>query len=240
MQVSIATGYQGTIPTHFRWSLKDFGPPRSPGRLQKREFCRTGGCRPGPAGWVRRARRHDADRAGVDRSDDERTSHPAEATPTRTQTIELVASRPSIALVSSMSSRSRAKKLTGQLAMPRLRNVFSRCCRGVTAVASLSIPAASIAVVGTSSPALAASSLTCKKLVGNISSTVTVSKCSPLTKAEKNPCKSASGAAGSLARMGPTPAPTATLRPRSPSRRSRRPVRAAARRATRKRVPWTV
>ena len=52
---------------------------------------------------------------------------------------------------------------------------------------------ASIAIVGTSSPAFASSSLSCKKMTGNASSTVTISKCTPLTKAEKKLYKSASG-----------------------------------------------
>jgi hypothetical protein len=70
------------------------------------------------------------------------------------------------------------------------------------AVAALSVPVATIAVSASSSPAFAASSLTCKKLTGNLSSTVTISKCSPLTKQEKAGYKSASGASASLATGG--------------------------------------
>jgi hypothetical protein len=65
-----------------------------------------------------------------------------------------------------------------------------------TAIA-LSIPA-SVVVVGVSSPAFAASSITCKGLAGTASGTVTVSKCTPKSKTNT----SASGAAASLVSGG--------------------------------------
>jgi len=67
-----------------------------------------------------------------------------------------------------------------------------RIIMAATAVSALAIPA-SAALVATSSPAFASSSLSCSKLTGNISSTVAISKCSPLTKSEKKAYASASG-----------------------------------------------
>jgi hypothetical protein len=68
-----------------------------------------------------------------------------------------------------------------------------------TAVA-LSVPA-SVAVVGNSSPAFAASSLTCKKLVGKDTSTITVSQCN-VPKGDGKTYAKATGKAASLALGG--------------------------------------
>jgi hypothetical protein len=65
-----------------------------------------------------------------------------------------------------------------------------------TAIA-LSIPA-SVAVVGTSAPAFAASTISCTSLKGTATGTVTIGKCTPKSKTNK----SASGAAASLVSGG--------------------------------------
>lgn len=88
-----------------------------------------------------------------------------------------------------------------------------RILLAAAAVGALSIPA-SVAIVGNASPASAASSLSCKKLSGNATSTVTIKKCSPLTKAEKKLYKSASGSSAALANGGTitwSPAGTTTV-----------------------------
>ena len=69
--------------------------------------------------------------------------------------------------------------------------------------AAFTIPISTATVVlGGSSPATASSSLSCAKLTGNISTTVTISKCTPLTKAEKKTYKSASASTGVIASGG--------------------------------------
>lgn len=68
-----------------------------------------------------------------------------------------------------------------------------------TAVA-LSVPA-SVALVGSATPAFAASSITCSSLTGTITTTVTVKTCT-VPKADKRTYASASGSASSLAEGG--------------------------------------
>ncbi len=77
-----------------------------------------------------------------------------------------------------------------------------RILMAAAAATALSVPVATVVVTSGSSPAFAASSLTCKKLTGTATSTVTISKCSPLTKAEKKTYKSATGSSASLATGG--------------------------------------
>ncbi len=69
------------------------------------------------------------------------------------------------------------------------------------AVGALSIPA-TVAVVGNAAPAFASSSLTCSKLVGTATGTVTISKCTPLSKADKKLYKAATGSSATLASGG--------------------------------------
>jgi hypothetical protein len=76
-----------------------------------------------------------------------------------------------------------------------------RILMAAAALGALSIPA-SVAVIGSSSQAFASSSLSCAKLKGTDTSTVTVLKCSPLTKAEKKPYKEATGSSTELATGG--------------------------------------
>jgi hypothetical protein len=64
------------------------------------------------------------------------------------------------------------------------------------AVAAAAIPA-SVVIVGTSTPAFASYSLTCAKMSGTDTGTVTISKCD-VPKADKKTYKSASGAAAAL------------------------------------------
>jgi hypothetical protein len=75
-----------------------------------------------------------------------------------------------------------------------------RILMAAAAATAIAIPA-SVAVAGTSSPAFAASSLSCAKASGTESS-VTIGKCSPLTRAEKKGYKTGTTAA-SLASGGP-------------------------------------
>jgi hypothetical protein len=67
----------------------------------------------------------------------------------------------------------------------------------VTAVATLALPA-TVTAFAMSSPASAASGVTCKKLTGTISGNITISKCTPKSKTNK----SASAPALSLASGG--------------------------------------
>jgi hypothetical protein len=71
----------------------------------------------------------------------------------------------------------------------------------IAATAALAVPT-SVAVVGSSAPAWAASSITCTSVKGTISGSVTISKCSPETKAQKKTDKSASAPSVSLATGG--------------------------------------
>jgi hypothetical protein len=67
----------------------------------------------------------------------------------------------------------------------------------VAATAALAVPT-SVAVVGSSAPAFAASSIQCASVKGTITGSVAIGKCSPLTKAQKKTDKSASAPAASL------------------------------------------
>ncbi len=71
----------------------------------------------------------------------------------------------------------------------------------IAATAALAVPT-SVAVVGGSAPAFAASSITCGSVKGTITGSVAISKCLPLTKAQKKTDKSASAPAASLATGG--------------------------------------
>jgi hypothetical protein len=64
-------------------------------------------------------------------------------------------------------------------------------------VVALSVPA-SVALVGSSSPAFASSSLTCKSMTGKITTTVTISKCN-VPKGDAKTYAKASGKASALA-----------------------------------------
>ncbi|MGB7052783.1 MAG: hypothetical protein WBG41_14550, partial [Acidimicrobiales bacterium] len=68
------------------------------------------------------------------------------------------------------------------------------------AAATMAIPV-TVAVVGSSSPAFASSSLTCKKLAGNVNNNITLSKCS-VPKADKNTYKTATAVSLDLAEGG--------------------------------------
>ena len=73
-----------------------------------------------------------------------------------------------------------------------------RLFMAATLAATLAVPAT---LVATSSPAFAASSITCKKLSGTITGTITISKCKPKApKGEKD--KTLSGQAANLAAGG--------------------------------------
>jgi hypothetical protein len=76
-----------------------------------------------------------------------------------------------------------------------------RILMAAAALGALAFPA-SVALIGTSSPAFATSSLSCAKLKGTDTSTVTILKCSPLTKAEKKAYKEATGSSTELATGG--------------------------------------
>jgi hypothetical protein len=71
----------------------------------------------------------------------------------------------------------------------------------VAAAFTIPVSAATV-VLGSSSPASASSSLSCAKLTGNINNNVTITKCTPLTKAEKKTYKSGSAVALDLAEGG--------------------------------------
>ena len=55
---------------------------------------------------------------------------------------------------------------------------------------ALSVPA-SVAVIGTSAPAWAASSVSCGKLTGTVTGTITIGKCTPKSKVNKSASASA-------------------------------------------------
>jgi len=76
-----------------------------------------------------------------------------------------------------------------------------RIILALAAASALSIPTA-VAVAGSSAPAWAASGITCSSAKGTASSTLTIGKCSPETKAQKKTDKSASAPAVSLATGG--------------------------------------
>jgi hypothetical protein len=71
---------------------------------------------------------------------------------------------------------------------------------GVAAVGALAIPSA--VLVASSAPASAGSPIVCKKIKGNESSTVTISKCKGIPKADKKLYKSATGTSTVLAGGG--------------------------------------
>jgi hypothetical protein len=75
-----------------------------------------------------------------------------------------------------------------------------RVLLAVAAAVSFSVPA-SVALVGTSSPAFASSSLTCMKLSGNFNSSITIKKCS-VPPADTKTYKSASVVVSTLASGG--------------------------------------
>ncbi len=75
-----------------------------------------------------------------------------------------------------------------------------RVLLAVAAAVSFSVPA-SVALVGTSSPAFASSSLTCTKLGGNFNTSITIKKCS-VPSADKKTYKSASVVVATLASGG--------------------------------------
>ena len=75
-----------------------------------------------------------------------------------------------------------------------------RVLLAIAAAVSFSVPA-SVALIGTSSPAFAASSLTCTKLGGNFNTSITIKKCSVLP-ADKKTYKSASVVVSTLASGG--------------------------------------
>ena len=75
-----------------------------------------------------------------------------------------------------------------------------RILLAVAAAVSFSVPA-SVALIGTSSPAFASSSLTCMKLGGNFNTSITTKKCS-VPPADKKTYKSASVVVSTLASGG--------------------------------------
>lgn len=88
------------------------------------------------------------------------------------------------------------------------RIVRSHLCKGddmrrlflaMTATLALAVPA-SLVAIGSTAPAGAASSVSCKKLTGSATGTFTISKCSPKSKTNKT----ASGTSANLATGGGT------------------------------------